>query len=687
MFRDAPTGAWACVLLIWLRTAALAAAIWLFAVGIDTACDLSDQHGVSSLLKIDLTAAGPQWLVAAGCVLVAAGAAALAEYLPARIQAEEEAHWRRSIMSVAARLLDSSGRGAGHSGGRGIRDGAQRAAAQHPGEQTLHSSGHGGGTPRHGAGGHGYGGSKPAARPVTEGGIVDAATGAAEKTALYRAQFLAPTFASFSAPVLVIAAWALAVHPIGAVVLAAFVALVPLGITLAGKWLRTSNAEYRRKEAAATEQYLEMIEGIGTLKVLDAAERTRDKFAVAARASMRELGRLLIQNQRMIVVNDAVFGVLLGAAAIGIAMVQLGAGQITFGQAIAACLLTVLLQEPIDRLGRSFYIGLAGRARRDQLVGMLERARTESVSETADSGTTEGAATAPATTGIAPNTNSAPRISVHNLDVSMGSERILKQLGCVIPDGKRTVIVGPSGSGKSTLMRCIAGLDQADGRIRFNGERVSAHARRAASTRMGQDAAIVTGTVRDNLRLAAPDASDDELIAVLSRARFPGVMDATASETLDRTVGDRGTALSGGERRRLMFARVLLRDRPVLLLDEATADLDRSTERQLREALREFGHGKTVVEIAHRIDTTVDADRILVLEDGHITATGTPEQLRATPGFYADALAAIGEIASLEHTTAAGEPALPAESAPPADSVLPETSVQHSTEDQEANNA
>ena len=162
----------------------------------------------------------------------------------------------------------------------------------------------------------------------------------------------------------------------------------------------------------------------------------------------------------------------------------------------------------------------------------------------------------------------------------------------------------------------------------------------------------MSGSVRDNLKLARPDASDAELQTALQRARFTMAgQDADSPQILDASDGAQGNVLSGGAKRRLMFARVLLRDRPVLLLDEATADLDRETEAQLRAALREYGHGKTVVEIAHRIDTTLDADRILVIENGQITAAGTPEQLREQPGYYRDALTAFERAAGMQVNT------------------------------------
>jgi ABC-type multidrug transport system fused ATPase/permease subunit len=156
-------------------------------------------------------------------------------------------------------------------------------------------------------------------------------------------------------------------------------------------------------------------------------------------------------------------------------------------------------------------------------------------------------------------------------------------------------------------------------------------------TLVAQHAGLLSTTVADNLRLAAPNASDAELRDALDRAHLGAELEQRG---LDAPVGNAGAHLSGGQRRRLTLARALLRERPVLLFDEATADLDRRTEALVRETLREAAVGRTVVQVAHRLAMTVDSDLVVVLDGGRVVDQGTPSELRARGGYYRDALAA-----------------------------------------------
>lgn len=527
------------------------------------------------------------WLRLLAFVLLvglAAWSGGVAEALPGRIQAREEAQWRRRIVAgaMAGTLVSTPARPGRPGGG-------------HPG----------------------------ARRRSGEGAVIDAATTGAEKTAAYRASFLAPTLASFTSPVLVLVGWGFAIDWLSAVILAVFVALVPPLIVFAGRRLRGSNHRYRAEESAATERYLEMIEGLGTFAVLGAAGRARDAFAVSARAAMRTLAGLLARNQRMIAVNDLLFGFLMTGAALALLLWRLDTGAISAGQAFAGLLLTVLLAEPIDRVGRSFYVGLAGRARRDGILAML--GHTDQPPADA----------APAATG----SDAPPAISLRGVNVTLGGRRILEDIDLDVPAGAQVAIVGPTGAGKTTLLRVLAGLQEADGRIILADHDADPAALRAATTVVSQRAGILSTTIGEDLRLAAPDASDAELRAAAARAHLD--LDAFP-QGLDTPVGDRGAHFSGGQRRRLLIARALLRPRPLLLLDEPTADLDRRTEAAVRDTLAREAAGRTVVQIVHRLDMLDGVDLVLVLEDGRITQAGAPAQLAAEPGYLRDALAAEG---------------------------------------------
>lgn len=560
---------------------------------------------------------------AALTALLLAGAGAVcggvAEALPGWIQGVEEAAWRQRVVTA---VLDKA---ALATSAPAPAEPVRSARPAHPGRP--------GRPPIAAAGPSGDSG---------EGALVDAATTGVEKTAAYRGGFLGPTLMSFTAPVIVLAVWALFLDAPSALLLSVFVALVPVVIVVAGRLLRRSSAEYRRREARAASAYLEMLEGLSTFTDLGAAARMRDTFAASARSAMAELGRLLAQNQTMIVVNDLVFGLCMSAAAIAIVLARLGAGAITPGAALAGVLLTVLLYEPIDRVGRTFYVGLAGRARRDQLVELLDVRPATVPPAPADGSTAADAAV-----------GSNPDLELQGLVVDLDGRRILDGIDLRIRAGARVAIVGPSGSGKTTLLRVLGGLQHAQGLVRAGGRTVDAPARRRLSSRVAQQPPLLATTIADNLRLAAPDADGGELRDALARA---GLLDEVEAMNggLNAAVGDRGALLSGGQRRRLAIARALLRDRPVLLLDEPTADLDRSTEARVRTSLAAVTARRTVIAIEHRLERTLDADLVVVLEQGRISAAGSPADLRTRPGYYARALAALAESGEADATREAG---------------------------------
>ncbi|NLT26207.1 MAG: ABC transporter ATP-binding protein [Microbacteriaceae bacterium] len=654
---DGPAGTRAVVALGWLRAALLAVAavaiggivdglVRAAGAGVPTAdggapAGAGDWSGLAALLggATDPHSGPPlAWLVALAVAAALGGALAggIAEALPGRMQGREERAWRRRLLA-------------------GALEGRLRAAAPaHPGRPAgAGRTGRSGGAGRPGGPAH-PGAAHPGAAhpgPPAEGAVLDAATSGVEKTAGYRASFLGPTLGAFTAPLLVLAVWALAIDALSGLVLAAFVALVPLVIVVAGRRLRRSNHEFRRRETAAANRYLEMLEGLGTLRVLGAARRASDEFAASARAAMAALGRLLARNQLMIVVNDAVFSIGMGAVAVALVLRRLSDGAISPGGAVAAVLLTVLLHEPIDRVGRTFYIGLGGRARRDQLVAMLADADADADADS-DAGVGAGApgstAAAPGAPGpnapraATPSPASAPRLELRGLAVDLDGTRILHGLDLELVAGGTTAIVGPSGAGKTTLLRAIGGLQAFEGEVRLDGEPADPARLRAATTRVGQHPAILSTTIADNLRLVAPDADEARLRDALARAEL---LDEALARPggLESDVGEAGAQLSGGQRRRLAIARALLRDRPVLLLDEPTADLDRRTETRVRRSLARAAAGRTVVLVAHRLDTVLDADLVVVLDGGRIVDRGAPAELAARSGWFAEALGA-GEV-------------------------------------------
>jgi ATP-binding cassette, subfamily C, bacterial CydC len=218
----------------------------------------------------------------------------------------------------------------------------------------------------------------------------------------------------------------------------------------------------------------------------------------------------------------------------------------------------------------------------------------------------------------------------------------LRDVSFVLRPGSRVAIVGPSGSGKSTLVGLILRFwDPDSGEVRLGGRDVRRYAQEDLRSRIGvvsQDTHVFNDTLRNNLLLADPEADDASLHRATTEAHLAGLVEGMTGG-LDGYVGEQGQRLSGGERQRLAVARALLKDAPLLVLDEATADLDTVTERELLGTIRELMRGRTTLQITHRLVEMATMDEILVLDEGHIIERGTHEELARKDGLYRRMLA------------------------------------------------
>jgi len=208
----------------------------------------------------------------------------------------------------------------------------------------------------------------------------------------------------------------------------------------------------------------------------------------------------------------------------------------------------------------------------------------------------------------------------------------------VAEPGKVTALVGPSGGGKSTILNLILRLYEVEGgSIAIDGQNIADVSRRSLRNQLayvGQDVFLFRGSVRENIRLGRSDATEAEVVAA-AKAAYAHDFIMAFPRGYDTPVGEHGMQVSGGERQRIAVARALLKDAPVILLDEATASLDSESERQVQGALEHLCQGRTTIVIAHRLHTVVDADRIFVIEDGSVAEAGRHDELLRKGGRYA----------------------------------------------------
>ncbi|MFF4239597.1 ABC transporter ATP-binding protein [Actinomadura geliboluensis] len=431
------------------------------------------------------------------------------------------------------------------------------------------------------------------------------------------AHLLAPYISACATPLTIVAVMLAYNWQLGLAALAA-VPLVALIQVWAGRSTAAADEDRHQRAHEATGRVIEYLQA---QPVLRAGGRTTERFRLLddALAELRRASR-----RTTLSALPGALGLSLAVQAVFTGVLVLGAHLALGGDVGAAELLAVLVlaarcADPL--LGLSEFAGRM-RAARSQLARLEEVLRTEPLPEPAE-----------------PVRPVRRDVEFASVTFRRDDRTVIRGLSLAVPEGRRLAVVGPSGAGKSTLLQLLARFyDVDEGAVRLGGvdvREISTDVLMEQIAVVFQDVYLFDGTIEENVRLGRPGAGDAEVRAAATAARLDEVVERLPGGW-DANVGEGGALLSGGERQRVSIARALLKDAPIVLLDEVTSALDPVNEAAVHAGIERLMAGRTVVMVAHRMRTVRRADRIAFLDGGRIVEEGTHDELLERGGRYAE---------------------------------------------------
>ncbi len=383
------------------------------------------------------------------------------------------------------------------------------------------------------------------------------------------------------------------------------------------------------------------VAGALLVKLFGTPEREEHEYAVRARL-VRDTGVKIAMNRTVFMVAMSLVAALATAMVYGVGGLMAVSGSLTVGTLLALAALLARLYGPLTALSNVRVDVMTALVSFDRVFEVLDLQPL--VAEPVQPVQLPNGPVAVEFEGVGFSYPSADEVSLRSLESTASGDRagggpVLERVSFTAYPGQLVALVGPSGGGKTTITSLVARLyDPTDGVVRIGGVDLREASFASLHETVGmvtQEAHLFHDTIRENLRYAAPDATEEQMREALEAAQVLGLVDSLPSG-LDTVVGDRGHRLSGGEKQRLAIARLLLKQPQVVVLDEATAHLDSESEVAVQRALDSALAGRTALVIAHRLSTVRGADQILVVEDGRIVESGKHAELLGRGGLYAD---------------------------------------------------